>query len=191
MSKQDFLNQQLETKAEEFGLKITNALGEITVNVKLSSYINFLLWLRDDLSFEQLIDLCGIDYSEYANHEGGRYGVVLHLLSIKHISRLRVKVLLEEDSPIVPSVTQIWSSSNWYEREAFDLYGILFEGHNDLRRILTDYGFIGHPMKKDFPTTGFVEMRYDEEQKRVVYQPVTIEERQIIPRIIREETYAQ
>jgi NADH-quinone oxidoreductase subunit C len=190
MNKTDFLNEQLEKKVEEFGLKIIHALNETTVSVKLSSYIDFLIWAKDELSFEQLIDLCTVDYLEYNNYDGARYAVVLHLLSIKNNVRLRVKVFVEEDNPIVPSITKIWSSANWYEREAFDLYGILFEGHNDLRRILTDYGFIGHPMQKDFPTTGFVEMRYDEEQKRVIYQPVTIEDRLTVPRIIREESYA-
>ncbi len=191
MNTQEFLNQQLESKIEEFSLKIIHALEETTAIVKLKNYSEFMLWLRDELSFEQLMDLCGVDYSHYANYEGERYAVVSHLLSIKHNSRLRVKVFIDEDNPILPSITKIWSSANWYEREAFDLYGLLFEGHNDLRRILTDYGFIGHPMQKDFPTTGFVEVRYDEEQKRVIYQPVTIEDRQITPRIIREDNYAK
>jgi NADH-quinone oxidoreductase subunit C len=185
-----FVMQNLLAMQEKFGLKIDTHLNEDTVTVTIKHYLNFVTWLQNDvLSFEQLIDLCGVDYSEYQNHTQGRYAVVLHILSIKHNVRLRVKVFLEEDAVILPSVTSVWASANWYEREAFDLYGILFDGHNDLRRILTDYGFIGHPMQKDFPTTGFVEMRYDEVQKRVVYQPVTIEERVITPRIVREETY--
>ncbi len=185
-----FIEQQLKDVQEKFILKISHKLNETTVIVALKKYLNFVTWLKNDvMCFEQLIDLCGVDYSEYPQHEQGRYAVVLHLLSIKHNVRLRVKVFLEEDNAIVSSVTSIWASANWYEREAFDLYGILFDGHNDLRRILTDYGFIGHPMQKDFPTTGFVEMRYDEIQKRVIYQPVTIEERQITPRIVREESY--
>ena len=148
-----------------------------------------------DLSFEQLIDLCGMDYSAYRDGDsplaqGLRYAVVSHLLSITHNCRLRVRVFApQEDMPIVASVNPIWSSANWYEREAFDLYGIVFEGHEDLRRILTDYGFIGHPFRKDFPVSGHVEMRYDPEQKRVVYQPVSIEPREITPRIIREDGY--
>ena len=142
--------------------------------------------------FEQLIDLCGVDYSEYGDkvNEGPRFCVVSHLLSVSLNQRLRLKVFAtDNDMPIVASVNDIWNSANWFEREAFDLFGIVFEGHNDLRRILTDYGFIGHPFRKDFPTTGHVEMRYDAEQKRVVYQPVTIEAREITPRIIREDNY--
>jgi NADH-quinone oxidoreductase subunit C len=150
--------------------------------------------LRDDptLQFEQLLDLCGVDYSTYGEGtwDGLRFAAVSHLLSIEHNWRVRVRVFAEdEDLPVLASIATLWRSANWYEREAFDLYGILFEGHNDLRRILTDYGFIGHPFRKDFPVTGYVEMRYDPEQKRVIYQPVTIEPREIIPRVIREETY--
>jgi len=147
---------------------------------------------RADLRFEELIDLCGVDYSTYGDDawDGPRFGIVSHLLSITHNWRLRVRVFAPDDElPVVSSVTDIWPSANWYEREAFDLFGILFEGHNDLRRILTDYGFIGHPFRKDFPVSGYVEMRYDPEQKRVIYQPVTIESREIIPRVIREEKY--
>jgi NADH-quinone oxidoreductase subunit C len=142
--------------------------------------------------FEQLLDLCGVDYSTYGEGtwEGLRFAAVSHLLSLEHNWRVRVRVFAPDDEmPVLASVTGIWRAANWYEREAFDLYGILFEGHNDLRRILTDYGFIGHPFRKDFPISGYVEMRYDPEQKRVIYQPVTIEPREIIPRVIREETY--
>jgi NADH-quinone oxidoreductase subunit C len=150
--------------------------------------------LRDDpsLAFEQLIDLCGVDYQDFREGAWGgqRFGVVSHLLSIEHNWRLRVRVFAPDDSyPLVASITPVWNSANWFEREAFDLYGILFDGHDDLRRILTDYGFIGHPFRKDFPISGNVEMRYDPELKRVVYQPVTIEAREITPRIVREEQY--
>jgi NADH-quinone oxidoreductase subunit C len=170
------------------------ALGEITVVVKASDYLSAMRILRDhaDLRFEELIDLCGLDYSAYGDGlwEGPRFAVVSHLLSIAHNWRVRVRVFApDDDMPVVASVTDIWNAANWYEREAFDFYGILFEGHNDLRRILTDYGFIGHPFRKDFPVSGYVEMRYDPEQKRVIYQPVTIEPREITPRIIREEHY--
>jgi NADH-quinone oxidoreductase subunit C len=150
--------------------------------------------LRDhpDFLFEELIDLCGVDYSTYGDGSwvGSRFAVVSHLLSVAHNWRLRVRLFVPNDEfPVVPSLTEVWGSANWYEREAFDFFGILFEGHNDLRRILTDYGFIGHPFRKDFPVSGYVEMRYDEKQKRVIYQPVTIEPREITPRVIREEGY--
>jgi NADH-quinone oxidoreductase subunit C len=176
------------------GATVSTALGEVTVVVKAADYARAMLTLRDDpaLRFEQLIDLCGVDYSTYGEGawDGLRFAVVAHLLSVKHNWRVRVRVFCPEDEmPLVASVTSIWRSANWYEREAFDMYGILFEGHNDLRRILTDYGFIGHPFRKDFPITGYVEMRYDPEQKRVIYQPVTIEPREIIPRVIREDNY--
>ncbi len=169
-------------------------LGELTIVVKAENYIKAVLLLRDhaDCQFEQLIDLCGVDYSTYKNSswEGSRFCVVLHLLSVSLNQRVRLKVFLPDDvAPSLPSVCDIWSAANWFEREAFDLFGIVFEGHEDLRRILTDYGFIGHPFRKDFPMLGHVEMRYDAEQKRVVYQPVTIEPREITPRIIREENY--
>jgi NADH-quinone oxidoreductase subunit C len=168
--------------------------GEITVTVPADRYLDVALRLRDDpaLKFEQLIDLCGIDYSGWKDRpwEGSRYGVVLHLLSVTHNWRLRLKVFAADDElPAVDSVNEIWAAANWFEREAFDLYGIVFEGHADLRRILTDYGFIGHPMRKDFPTSGHVEMRYDPDTQRVIYQPVTIEPRDITPRIIREDRY--
>ena len=175
---------------------LTEAFGEITVVVDADRYIDVMRSLRDraDLRFEMLIDLCGVDYSSYGGSawEGARYGVVSHLLSLEHNWRVRVRVFCPDDEmPLVASVAGLWRSANWYEREAFDLYGILFEGHNDLRRILTDYGFIGHPFRKDFPVSGYVEMRYDQEQKRVVYQPVTIEPRENVPRVIREENYGK
>ena len=168
--------------------------GELTVIVKAANYIETALLLRDhaELKFEQNIDLCGVDYSSYKDQdwEGPRFCVVSHLLSVSKNWRVRLKVFApDDDVPVVTSLTDVWSSVNWFEREAFDLYGIIFEGHNDLRRILTDYGFIGHPFRKDFPTSGHVEMRYDDEQKRVIYQPVTIEPREITPRIIREDNY--
>jgi NADH-quinone oxidoreductase subunit C len=176
------------------GATITSALGEVTVVVKAADYLQAMQTLRDDaaLRFEELIDLCGVDYSQYGEGtwEGLRFAVTTHLLSIEHNWRVRVRVFCPDDEmPLVESVTGIWRAANWYEREAFDLYGILFDGHGDLRRILTDYGFIGHPFRKDFPISGYVEMRYDPEQKRVIYQPVTIEPRENIPRVIREETY--
>ena len=170
------------------------AFGEVTVTVAAADYLAAATLLRDapGCKFEQLMDLCGLDYSAYKDglYEGPRYCVALHLLSVSLNQRVRLKVFcLDEDFPVVDSVNDIWNAANWFEREAFDLFGIVFEGHNDLRRILTDYGFIGHPFRKDFPTTGHVEMRYDPEQKRVIYQPVTIEPREITPRIIREDNY--
>ena len=173
---------------------INVALGEVTATVKASDYLAAAILLRDSVGckFEQLMDLCGIDYSEYRDgqYEGLRYCVATHLLSISLNQRLCLKVFCpDDDFPVVDSVNEVWNAANWFEREAFDLFGIIFEGHNDLRRILTDYGFIGHPFRKDFPTTGHVEMRYDPEQKRVIYQPVTIEMREITPRVIREENY--
>ncbi|NDC61299.1 MAG: NADH-quinone oxidoreductase subunit C [Betaproteobacteria bacterium] len=174
------------------------ALGELTLTVNAHDYAHVAKELRDhpDLSFDQLIDLCGIDYSGYKEGaqsrftDGLRYAVVSHLLSLRHNWRLRLRVFAtDDDLPQVSTITHIWNSANWYEREAFDLFGILFDNHTDLRRILTDYGFIGHPFRKDFPTTGHVEMRYDAEQKRVIYQPVTIESREITPRIVREDNY--
>ncbi|KQX95484.1 MULTISPECIES: NADH-quinone oxidoreductase subunit C [Massilia] len=176
------------------GAAITVALGEVTVVVKASDYLASMQKLRDDpaLRFQELVDLCGVDYQSYGEGtwDGLRFAVVSHLLSIEHNWRVRVRVFCpDDDMPLVDSVTSVWRNANWFEREAFDLFGILFEGHGDLRRILTDYGFIGHPFRKDFPISGYVEMRYDPEQKRVIYQPVTIEPRENIPRVIREETY--
>ena len=170
------------------------SLGELTAIISPADYLDVAKTLRDDpaCSFEQLVDLCGVDYSEYADGAwtGSRFAVVLHLLSISHNQRLRLKVFALDDSfPVVASVTSVWAAADWYEREAFDMFGLVFEGHNDLRRILTDYGFIGHPLRKDFPVSGHVEMRYDPEQGRVIYQPITIDPREITPRVIREEGY--
>jgi NADH-quinone oxidoreductase subunit C len=172
------------------------ALGEVTIVIRSADQLDVARTLRDDprLRFEQLIDLAGVDYSAYGEGEwsGPRYAVVSHLLSITHNWRVRVRSLCADDEfPLIASLTGVWASANWYEREAFDLYGIVFEGHPDLRRILTDYGFVGHPFRKDFPISGHVEMRYDPEQRRVIYQPVTIEPREIVPRVIREDTYGQ
>ena len=174
--------------------EITVVLGEVTVTVSPSHYLTAMQALRDapGCRFEQLVDLCGLDYSAYRDVgvEGARYAVVSHLLSVSLNQRVRVKVFcLDDDFPVVPSVNGLWNSANWFEREAFDLYGIVFDGHEDLRRILTDYGFIGHPFRKDFPLSGHVEMRYDAKLRRVVYEPVTIEPREVTPRIIREENY--
>jgi len=170
------------------------AFGEVEVVVSADDYHAAAMTLRDapGCRFEQLIDLCGVDYSEYkaGAYDGLRFCVVSQMLSVSLNQRLRLKVFATDDAmPVVVSVTDVWIAADWYEREAFDLFGIMFDGHNDLRRILTDYGFIGHPFRKDFPTTGYVEMRYDAEQARVIYQPVTIENREITPRIIREENY--
>jgi len=169
-------------------------LGELTIVVDAADYLQAAKILRDDPNcrFEQLMDLCGVDYSTYKDEpqSGLRFCIVSHLLSIGLNQRVRLKVFAPDDGfPVVKSLCDVWNSANWFEREAFDLFGIVFEGHTDLRRILTDYGFIGHPFRKDFPISGHVEMRYDAEQKRVVYQPVTIEPREITPRVIREENY--
>ena len=194
MSKLDALQAALESVLGERLKTLVRDRGEISVTVVAADYSAAALALRDhaDLRFEQLIDLCGVDYSSYKDQawDGARYGVVSHLLSVSKNWRVRLKVFCpDDDVPVIASLAEVWSSSNWFEREAFDLYGIIFEGHLDLRRILTDYGFIGHPMRKDFPTSGHVEMRYDAEQKRVIYQPVTIEPREVTPRIIREDNY--
>jgi NADH-quinone oxidoreductase subunit C len=180
----------LGDKARQVGVQ----LGEVTVEVRPADYLAAAELLRDapGCRFEQLIDLCGVDYSEYSGGvpEAGRYCVVTHLLSVSLNQRVRLKVFASDDDvPVVASLTGVWNAANWFEREAFDLFGIVFDGHSDLRRILTDYGFIGHPFRKDFPTTGHVEMRYDAEQKRVIYQGVTIEPREITPRIVREDNY--
>jgi NADH-quinone oxidoreductase subunit C len=168
--------------------------GEITITVPAARYLDVAKTLRDhaELKFEQLIDLCGMDYSDWKNEgrEGLRYAAVSHLLSVSKNWRVRLKSHApDDDFPQLPSVTEVWNSANWFEREAFDMFGIIFDGHLDLRRILTDYGFIGHPMRKDFPVSGHVEMRYDAESKRVIYQPVTIEPREIVPRVVREDQY--
>ncbi len=170
------------------------ALGEITIDVDVSDYLDVMTALRDEpeLNFLELMDLCGVDFSTYGNDEwaGKRFAAVSHLISISHNWRVRVRCFApDDDFPSIPSIVSIWNSVNWFEREAFDLYGIVFPGHPDLRRILTDYGFIGHPFRKDFPVYGYVEMRYDPDQRRVVYQPVTIEPREVTPRIVREKSY--
>ncbi|HEX6319668.1 MAG TPA: NADH-quinone oxidoreductase subunit C [Burkholderiales bacterium] len=168
-------------------------LGEITIEAKAADYRAVAERLRDQLGFEQLIDLCGMDYGAYADkpREGPRFAAVVHLLSVKNNWRIRLRAFCPDDEfPVVSSLIEVWPSANWFEREAFDLFGIMFEGHPDLRRILTDYGFVGHPFRKDFPLSGHVEMRYDPEQKRVIYQPVTIDPREVTPRIVRETNYA-
>jgi NADH-quinone oxidoreductase subunit C len=191
-------NELVDLLGAQFGdkLTVTVALGEVSVNVAVADYAAVCPVLHDaeSLKFDILVDLAGVDYSGYGDgaYQGARFAVVLHLLSITHNLRLRLKVFAESDDfPVVSSVTKIWAAADWFEREAFDMFGLIFEGHNDLRRILTDYGFIGHPLRKDFPVTGHVEMRYDSEQKRVIYQPVTIDPREITPRVIREEGYGR
>jgi NADH-quinone oxidoreductase subunit C len=175
---------------------LQHAYGEWALTVPAADYIDTAVKLRDlaPLRFEQLIDLCGVDYSTFGERpcEGPRFAVALQLLSVSNNRRLRLRAFCpDDDFPVIPSVINVWTSAGWYEREAFDLYGIVFEGHPDLRRILTDYGFVGHPFRKDFPVSGHVEMRYDPEQKRVIYQPVSIEPREVIPRVIREDSYAK
>ena len=172
----------------------STALGEVTVVVGADRYLDVMRMLRDrpELRFEMLIDLCGVDYSGHGagGREGPRFAVVCHLLSLSNNWRVRVRTFaVDDDFPVVPSIVDVWPAANWFEREAFDLYGIMFPGHPDLRRLLTDYGFVGHPFRKDFPISGNVEMRYDPEQQRVIYQPVTIEPREIVPRVVREEDY--
>jgi NADH-quinone oxidoreductase subunit C len=188
-----YLQQLLEKSFGGIGT-IEARINELTLTIPAGQYITVAEKLRSDTSFafEQLIDLCGVDYQTYGDTVRAdlRFGVVSHLLSVSNNWRLRLIVLVpNDDFPVIPSLTGIWSSANWYEREAFDLFGVIFEGHDDLRRILTDYGFIGHPFRKDFPVSGQVEMRYDPEQKRVIYQPITIEPREVTPRVIREESY--
>ena len=186
-----------DTIAAALGAKALNvevALGEVVLTVSPSDYHSAALILRDapGCQFEQMIDLCGLDFSAYGDGrwEGPRFAAVLQLLSVSLNQRVRLRVFCADDEfPVLPTVTDVWNGANWYEREAFDLYGIMFEGHDDLRRILTDYGFIGHPFRKDFPLSGHVEMRYDAERQRVVYEPVSIEPREVTPRVIREENY--
>jgi NADH-quinone oxidoreductase subunit C len=178
------------------GVRPGDRLGELTLEIQAKNARSTAIQLRDhpDLCFEMLIDLCGIDYQTYGDRPraGGRFAAVVHLLSIKHNWRLRLRaVCADDDFPVVPTLTEVWPAASWFEREAFDLFGIIFDGHPDLRRILTDYGFAGHPFRKDFPISGYVEMRYDPEQKRVIYQPVSIEPREVTPRIVREEHYAE
>ena len=177
-------------------VRLKQNLGEVTIDVAAEDYHAAALKLRDaaGLKFDQLIDLCGMDYSTYGGKESHpqRFAAVVHLLSVELNQRVRVRVYVPDaQMPVLDSVVDIWTAANWFEREAFDLYGILFVNHPDLRRLLTDYGFVGHPFRKDFPVSGYVEMRYDEEQKRVIYQPVTIEPRENTPRIVREDTYGE
>ena len=186
--------QKLNDLLLKENLSATERLGELTLEVKPAEYKKVAAQLRDACGFEEMIDLCGVDYQTYGDkpRELPRFAVVVHLLSIQNNWRLRLRVLCAADEfPMVDSLTEVWPSAGWYEREAFDLFGIVFDGHADLRRILTDYGFMGHPFRKDFPISGYVEMRYDPEQKRVIYQPVTIEPREIVPRVIREDGYAE
>ncbi len=192
--KLDQLQAALQSTLGERIRSFVRARGEVTITVSAEHYLETarLLQSHEALKFEQLVDLCGVDYSDYRNEpwQGPRFCVVSHLLSVARNWRVRLKVFAPDDElPQVASVTEVWNSANWFEREAFDLYGIIFEGHVDLRRILTDYGFIGHPMRKDFPVSGHVEMRYDEQKKRVIYQPVTIEPREVVPRVVREDQY--
>ena len=188
------ISARLDTLLEGTDFTLQEQVGELTLVVPRAAMLSVLKLLRDDydLRFEQLIDVCGVDYQSYADGgwTGKRFAAVYHLLSVSKNQRLRVRVFAEDDDfPVVDSVLDLWPAANWFEREAFDLFGIIFEGHPDLRRILTDYGFVGHPFRKDFPLTGYVEMRYDPDQKRVIYQPVSIEEREIVPRTIREGSF--
>jgi NADH-quinone oxidoreductase subunit C len=185
--------QKLFDALTQAGFQPKERLNEVTIVVPASGYVAAMTRLRDELGFEQLTDLCGIDYAAYGDRplEGPRFAAVSHLVSVRNNVRLRVRAFCPDDEfPVLPSLVEVWPVANWFEREAFDLYGIVFEGHPDLRRILTDYGFVGHPFRKDFPLSGHVEMRYDPEQKRVVYQPVTIDPREVTPRIVREPNYA-
>jgi NADH-quinone oxidoreductase subunit C len=196
MTRLETLTNRLREHLGDRVLSLSERLGEITLVVPAGSWVEASLLLRDhpELRFETLIDLCGLDYSAYREglHEGPRFVVVAHLLSLTHNWRLRVRAVCpDDDLPLVGSLMDVWPAVGWFEREAFDLFGIVFEGHPDLRRLLTDYGFVGHPFRKDFPVSGHVEMRYDPEQRRVIYQPVSIEPREITPRIIREDGYAQ
>jgi len=191
----DVLAESLRNAFGDALAEVTVALGEATAVVPPDRLVATMRRLRDESAFrfETLVDVCGVDYSTWGNapHEGPRYAAVYHLLSLANNARLRVRSFAADDGfPVLPSVIDVWPAANWFEREAFDLYGIVFEGHPDLRRLLTDYGFVGHPFRKDFPLSGHVEMRFDPEQGRVVYQPVTIEPREITPRIIREQNYA-
>jgi NADH-quinone oxidoreductase subunit C len=185
--------QKLRDLLANEGLTPKEDRGELTLEVSAADYKSTAAKLRERGGFEQLIDLCGVDYAAYADkpREGPRFAVVVHLLSVTHNWRVRLRAFCPDDEfPLVSSLIDVWPSANWFEREAFDLFGLMFEGHPDLRRILTDYGFVGHPFRKDFPLSGHVEMRYDPEQKRVIYQPVTIDPREVTPRLVREKNYA-
>ncbi|MDE2259510.1 MAG: NADH-quinone oxidoreductase subunit C [Betaproteobacteria bacterium] len=184
------LSQTLADVLGEAMLSQHIRLNELTLTVRADQWLTVAQHLRDTLKFEQLIDLCGVDYSTYQGWTGRRFCVVAHLLSVTHNRRVRIKVFADDDGqPLVDSVVSVWPVVNWFEREAFDLFGIVFNGHPDLRRILTDYGFVGHPFRKDFPISGNVEMRYDPKLKRVIYEPVSILPREIVPRTIRPEHY--
>ena len=190
--KLDQLSAQLKLALSDKITQLTVALDEITIECHADHYLAVATKLRDhaELKFEQLIDLCGVDYSEYGDGiwQGARYAVVLHLLSVSLNQRVRLRVFAQDDDfPVLPTLVEIWPAANWFEREAFDLYGLMFKNHPDLRRLLTDYGFVGHPFRKDFPMIGNVEMRYDPEQQRVIYQPVSIELRNNVPRVIRDD----
>lgn len=194
MSALDTLKASVFEALGERVVALTERLGELTLVVRAMDHLEVATRLRDHpvLRFDTAVDLCGMDYLDYGQgaHDGARFAVVVHLLSVELNQRLRVRTFCpDDDLPVVASLTGIWPAVGWFEREAFDLYGIIFDGHADLRRILTDYGFVGHPFRKDFPVSGYVEMRYDPEQRRVIYQPVTIEPREIVPRVIREEGY--
>ena len=194
MTALDTLQAALTTAIGPLAQSVVCRLGEITITIRAADHLEICRRLRDDaaLGFDTLIDLCGVDYLNYGegNWSGQRFAAVSHLLSVTRNWRLRVRTFCaDDDFPVVPSLIDVWPAVGWYEREAFDLFGIVFDGHPDLRRILTDYGFVGHPFRKDFPVSGYVEMRYDPEQKRVVYQPVTIEPRENVPRVIRDEGY--
>jgi NADH-quinone oxidoreductase subunit C len=185
--------QQLHDALVQAGLQPRERLNELTLEVPAAQYLALAQRLRDEFAFEEMIDLCGVDYAAYGDRprEGPRFAAVVHLLSVSKNLRLRLRAFCPDDEfPALASLVEVWPGANWFEREAFDLYGIIFEGHPDLRRILTDYGFVGHPFRKDFPLSGHVEMRYDPEQKRVVYEPVTIDPREVTPRIVREQHYA-
>jgi len=193
-TKLETLAAALEAAVGNVRKSLVTDRGELTLVLPADGLVATMRELRDrpELRFDMLIDVCGVDYLTYGEgaYEGPRFAAVYHLLSLAHNWRLRVRVFAtDDDFPVVPSVIDVWPAANWFEREAFDLYGIVFDGHPDLRRLLTDYGFVGHPFRKDFPLSGYVEMRYDPEQGRVIYQPVTIEPREIIPRVIREENY--
>ena len=184
--------QKLHDALVQAGLQPRERLNELTLEVPAADYLAIANRLRDEFAFEEMIDLCGVDYAAYGDRprEGPRFAAVVHLLSVSRNVRLRLRAFCPDDEfPAVASLVEVWPAANWFEREAFDLYGIVFEGHPDLRRILTDYGFVGHPFRKDFPLSGYVEMRYDPEQKRVIYQPVTIDPREVTPRIVREKNY--
>ncbi|MCL4799614.1 MAG: NADH-quinone oxidoreductase subunit C [Burkholderiales bacterium] len=193
-SRLERLSAAVSAAVGDRAVSLTSALGELTLVVKAADWADVARAMRDrpELAFEQLIDLCGVDYSAYGDGAwtGARFAVVAHLLSLRHNWRLRLRTFApDDDFPVVDSLVDLWPAADWFEREAFDFFGIVFSGHPDLRRILTDYGFTGHPFRKDFPLSGHVEMRYDPDQKRVVYQPVTIEPREITPRVIREDQY--